>query len=431
LNVADDKNFTVSFDKDFPLSLETAVNFEIYPSHIYDPVDILSKYDLATLKDENAQELIKSDTLMVNFANEFNSIKYTREIVAGAGPYELETWNTDQNIVLKKVANYWGKNEKNPFLKQNIDEIIFQIIPDENTAFSQLLNDNLDVMPGLQSEQMTEITSNELYNKKINILTPQLTKYYYLILNNKSPKLQSKNVRNALSYLLDVDQLIASFENDQAKRINAPFHPTKPYYDSELIDKGLSLDKAKKLLETDGWEDSNSDGTIDKIIDGKKEELILRIHMSGQPLSEKIALLFKESAAKVGIGIDIIQKDFKLIVTENVYTDDFEIVPSLASQDLSYDDPFTKWHSSTIDKKGGNDANFYNAEIDELCEKIRATDKLEEQIPYYKRIQEIIYDESPVIFLYSPIERIAVNSRYEATGTSKRPGYMLNTFKLK
>jgi peptide/nickel transport system substrate-binding protein len=431
VNENDSKNFKVLFKQDFPLSLETAINFEIYPSHIYDPNDVLSNYSLIELQDEANAEKINADSTMVAFANDFNSIKHTREIVKGSGPYELSMWNTDLNIVLKKVADYWGNKESSPFLDQGTNELIFQIIPDENTAFTQLLNDNLDVFPSLQSEQMTEIMSNELYKQKINILTPQLTKYYFLILNNKKPSLQRKNVRKALSHLLDVNQLITSFENGQAQRINAPFHPLKPYYNKALENKELSLDLAKKLLEDDGWSDTNGDGSVDKNINGKQEELKLRIHVSGQPLSEKIALLYKEAASKIGVEIDIIQKDFKLILAENIYTDDFDIVPSQASQDLSYDDPYTKWHSSMIDIKGGNDANFSNEELDELCEKIRATENFDEQLPYYKRIQEIIHEESPVVFLYSPIERIAVNSRYDATGTSKRPGYMANTFKLK
>ncbi len=430
IDADNNKKFTVYFENDFPLAFETASNMAIYPAHIYDPLNTLSKYSLDFLADSNNQDSIKIDTTLNNFAQNFNSTKYFRENVVGSGPYSLKSWNTNQSIVLEGVEDYWGQDYNIPQLNQTVDRLVFQIVPDANTAFTQLLNGNLDVMAGLTSQQMSQLES-EKNNHQIEVLTPQLTKYYFLLLNHKNEILANKNIRRALSHLLDVDLLISSLENGQAKKVVAPFHYRKPYYNDEIVPLTKSKKSAKTLLSDDGWKDTDADGTLDKIIDGNHRELELRIHIPGSPLSERIALMLKESCDEIGISLDIIQKPFRQILKENIYTDDFDIVPGVASQSLSYDDPYTKWHSSRIDKKGGNDANYSSPEIDKLCEQIRNTQNIEEQIPYFKEIQKIIYEDQAVIFLYSPIERIALNKRFIGNGTSKRPGYLANTFSLR
>jgi len=46
-----------------------------------------------------------------------------------------------------------------------------------------------------------------------------------------------------------------------------------------------------------------------------------------------------------------------------------------------------------------------------------------------KKIQEIIYDEQPCIFLFVPKELIAINKKFSGIGTSAvRPGYRESSF---
>ena len=48
----------------------------------------------------------------------------------------------------------------------------------------------------------------------------------------------------------------------------------------------------------------------------------------------------------------------------------------------------------------------------------------------FLELQEIIYEEQPVIFLFAPLERLAFHRRFEAEPNVIRPGYRLGAFQL-
>jgi ABC-type transport system substrate-binding protein len=62
--------------------------------------------------------------------------------------------------------------------------------------------------------------------------------------------------------------------------------------------------KAAQLLTQDGWKDSNNDGVLDKIIDGKKTDLAFTIIVC-EPQTERWLSLFAEDAKKLGIRVSL------------------------------------------------------------------------------------------------------------------------------
>jgi ABC-type transport system substrate-binding protein len=49
---------------------------------------------------------------------------------------------------------------------------------------------------------------------------------------------------------------------------------------------------------------------------------------------------------------------------------------------------------------------------------------------YYKRLQEIVHEEIPYIFIHNMKERIVVNKKFDNVyGTPARPGYWVGGFR--
>ena len=95
------------------------------------------------------------------------------------------------------------------------------------------------------------------------------------------------------------------------------------------------------------------------------------------------------------------------------------------------DDPYSKWHSENDDPSLANDVSYNSAKADELIEKIRSTRDDESRNKLYSELQEVMYADNPVIFLYNPTEKMVLSNRWEGVSTMKRPGYMGNMFKAK
>ena len=70
---------------------------------------------------------------------------------------------------------------------------------------------------------------------------------------------------------------------------------------------------------------------------------------------------------------------------------------------LNYDpDPFAFWHSSQKKDPGLNLALYDNSEVDTLLEEARKTADQNARIEKYQKFQELLVDDIPAIFLYSP-----------------------------
>jgi peptide/nickel transport system substrate-binding protein len=431
LDETNPKRFSVYFKKDYMLSLEACASVEIFPEHIYDPELKLRSVEYFQLLDEDKlANVLKQDSSSIAFAVSFNSANYSRDIVSGAGPYKLTDWKTDQFIVLERKENWWGNAfPERPFLQAYPAKIVLHIIADEAAAITQLKNGGLDILKGISGINYKDLESDESLRNSFSFNSPQLMRYYYLGLNNRSPLLDDKSERNAIAHLIPMDKVIESLEEGMGVQIVGDFLPTRNYYNKDLKPITYDLELANQLLSKAGWSDTDGDGVKDQILQGRKQDLVLRMHVSGSKLGNSLALILKESAASAGVKIEVVQKKFSLIRNENLSTGDFEIVALVKTQSLTPNDPYLSWHTDNAKPGGSNYFGFGSIETDRLIEQIRNSKSEEERKDYYLEFQEKIFDQQPVIFLYAPKEKIVSSNKLEGVISMKRPGYFANTFK--
>lgn len=426
------KKCSIILSEDHMSALEISLNFEIYPAYFYDKTQRLSTLDLTRLKEDTSYvSEVMQDTSYIQFSEAFNGQNYSSSLISGAGPYSFVSWESDQYIILEKKQDYWGNKHPFPSLKQNPDKIVFSIIPDELSAILQLKEGKIDVMNEVSSDAFEELKNDTQYASRFHFFTPQLNKYYCILMNNSDPKLQDPKIRKALNHLLDVDKIVQSLESGHGKRLFSPVHPNKPYYLQSLTPVSFDISMAGKLIKEAGWSDSNQNGVADKLIDNTLQELKLDIYITGQELGKRVALLLQENAAKAGIEINIVEKDMKLIRAENIKTRSYHLIPTVISYDHNlWDDLKPRWHSTSDSPTGANDISYHNDEADRLLDEILQEENPSKRTLLYHKLQKIIYDDYPVIFMYVPMERIIVGKNWNAKASMKRPGYAVNAFEL-
>jgi len=155
---------------------------------------------------------------------------------------------------------------------------------------------------------------------------------------------------------------------------------------------------------------------------------MLRIEITGQEEGRTVANILKENAKKAGIEINIEVVDASQF-NQDRRQNTFQIEPFRARSVANLDDPYQTWHSQS-DKPGANNfSGFRNAKADSVINEIRTDASAKERDEDYYALQEIIYEEQPVIFLYVPLERIIVSNKFEFTPSSRKPGYFENLLK--
>lgn len=423
-----DRKFSVYTSSDYLLSDELTTNMEIFPEYFYDSLKVMRSIPLQSLLESNVN--ISIDSLnKAGLIERLNNAYFMRDHVSGAGPYKLTNWSPNNSIKLTKKSDWWGDKIKSiPYLNDNPDEIIFKIIADKNSAFTELKSGNIDVLSGELGNDFIKMKNDPNYKDKFEFYNPLSTQYYSLLINNRNPILKDKSVRKALSRLIDIDLLIKTFGTGGERKSVSPIHPAKEYFNKSLKNIKFSVDEAKKILKEAGWKDDDGNGIKEKFLNGKKTELKLSITITGKAFGKSLAMQLKQNAENAGMKVEILNrpnKSFKKALDEL----DFDLAPIIGSQDLADIDPYSEWHSDNIQKGGSNISGFTNIECDKIINQIRTTRDKNKRNALYQDFQKIIYEEQPVIFLFIPTNNIIVSKKFDSQASVKRPGYFANTFK--
>ncbi len=149
------------------------------------------------------------------------------------------------------------------------------------------------------------------------------------------------------------------------------------------------------------------------------EEIPLKISLVtvDQKQLTETANLIKKQWEEVGFEVEIKSFDISTLEKEFIKTRDYDSL--LFGEVLSaIPDPFPFWHSSQKKDPGLNLSLYENEEVDGCLEKGRASSEFEVQKENYEKFQEIILEEVPAIFLYSPNYIYITNSKVKGVDNS-------------
>ncbi len=436
IDAANPKKFSVLTDKRFILAETNFGAVPIFCEKTGDTEGVLKNISVADLAKTLKDSTVKLDAAaLAAFGTSFQQPKFSREPagIVGSGPYELAEWKSGERLVLKKKANWWGDKlaASTPILTALPDQIFFKIIADEAAAMALVKDGKLDVATRLQAKQFVEMQKDAKMTAVYNFSTVPTNNLAYIGVNCKDPKLNDRRTRRALAHLLNVNDLIKTIMNGFAEPCATPFLPSKSYYDATIKNPEYSLEKAKALLAEAGWKNTNGDSTLDKRINGKQTELVLRYSFaSANTAGKNVGLILQDEAKKIGVKIELVP------IEANAFTDalkkrDFDLFLNQMGMNAALDDPKESWATVNNTPDGGNRCQFENKAADALMEQIRGELDTTKRDVLYKQFQKMIAEEQPAIFLFSTKDRIVLNKRFETEATLRRPGYVLGQFKLK
>ncbi len=296
---------------------------------------------------------------------------YSRELPVSSGPYVLAEWKRAEYVHAKaNLAYFLGK--------PNIDNIYYRIIPNAEVQLIELLAGKLDLIPtAVKVEDIAELQKNP----EIKIYTNPRLVYDYIAINTNQEKtpLRDLQVRQALSMILDREEVVENILLGYADPLYGPLLPIHFAYDYLLETEREDEADARRRLVSAGY----SSLEFDMIIN------------AGNPVRENVAVLLQEKAAKAGIAINLHFLDWEAFLAA-LRDGDYDLAilgrGAEADPDLSY-----HWHSESR----GNIYGYKNGEVDELLAKANSISDKAARAEIYRRVQQMIVNEIPVIWLYA------------------------------
>ncbi len=373
-------------------------DLRIMPKHILDPQGLTDRYTVAETNDTGA---VMNNPAMQQFADWFGSAELKREAkyLIGSGPYVFESWKTGEQIVLRRNKNYW----KTPcsWRQGYADAIVGVIINDRTAAISALKTEDIDffesVPPPLYDEQMDTTRINYVAKSPY-----EQSVYSYVGWNSRKPLFSDKRVRQAMCHLFNRDYLIKTIMRGYATPIDGPVYKNRPEYDSSLVPYSYDPAKAKQLLSEAGWKDSDGDGVLDKMIDGRSVKFEFSINVNaGNEARENIAILFSNEVKSLGIVCHVARVEWSVFLKQNSTHAFDAYIGSWINENIP-SDPYQLWHSSQAENEGSNYVGFRNKRADQIMELNRVEFDAATRTALMREFQQIVHEEAPYTFLWTP-----------------------------
>ena len=430
VDAADPKKVSVYLDSTYMLDVQATTNFNIYPAHIYDPKNIMAGFTLEELRDPAKTWTADQDSLLKEFATNYESAVYFRETVVGNGPYILDQWVTGEFIRLTRNQNWWGDQLKDPplLLQAYPSAITYKFILDATAAEAALKAGEIDLMAEVPVNAFKAMEGDAQWKEKLQFVTPEQMQVNYLELNTRDSILADARIRKALALTIDYDGILNNILQGLAERTTGPIYPKKRYFDKSLQPLKQDINTALALIKDAGWTDTNGNGTPDKMIGGKRTELHLEIKTTNKEEGLATSNIVKENAAKAGFDIEIVIVDPSQL-QQDIKQNNFTIIPIRVNAFPEDYDPYVLWHSDNDHEGGTNRTGFHTPELDQIIDELRTTEDEARKDELYKAFQKIIYEQQPSIYLYVPKQRIIASKRVELLTSPRRPGYFENLLK--
>lgn len=388
------KNGSVDTSRSFEILSPSKIKFKfppgVYPSLLETDLPLIPSH---IFRGVPFDKINSSDRIFIN---------------CGTGPYKMKKWERNQYIILEKRPDNFLVSDTSP------DEIILKIIPDYFSRKNQLLKGEVDIVDEISTEDIDEISAEA----DINVGSMKGRKYDFISWNNIDPSdfsngeisdhklFGSPAVRMALTYAINRQSIVDEFLEGHGEIANGPISKIfREFYVEPENPFDFSPDEAKKLLESEGWTDSDNDGILDK--NGENFSFVLN-YASGKPLREFTANVVKANLQQIGIEVKIEPLE-RGIFLDKMYSRKMDAFISGWQIPIPLQmKPF--WYSD-LKNTPTNTAGFRDAETDLLIDQALKTENTDELKNLYSQIQRNIEKKHPVTFLFWLESYTAYNKR--------------------
>jgi peptide/nickel transport system substrate-binding protein len=305
---------------------------------------------------------------------------------AGCGPYILEKWERQAQMVLKANENYWKGPP--PFKR-----IIIRDVPEPTNQMILLEKGDIDLAWDLLPDQAKAL------KKSKDVVISECATFYvrYMGMNVGFEPLGHPKVRDAIRYAIDYDGIIDEIVQGAGimgqtviPKGMLGYNPATPY--------STDIEKAKKLLGEAGYPN------------GFEVELVT------PPASPFVdtATKVQSDLAKVGIKVKVVQM-IAAQMYEKYRAQKLQMVMAQWGSDYVDPDanakPFA--HSNSI----GPDAKikqlawrnkYLNVETSKLVDQAGMELDVGKRKDMYKKLTDIILDDGPFAVLYYPVKQYGV-----------------------
>jgi peptide/nickel transport system substrate-binding protein len=342
----DDHNLEITF-KSPEYAPADKLHFKILPAHLFDSTDVRRSHPF-------------------------------RNQPIGTGPWKFHGFNDDNSVTLLRHEAYHGT--------ANLSEVVMREVSDKNYQAKLLIYESLEALVRVLPRDIATLDND----RKVELYPYQTNSWWYVGFNQRRTKLQDKRLREAITMMVDVPELLRPIGTGE--RISGPFVPSSPFYDHQTTLRQYDPDKAAGLLREAGYTFNGrswlgSDGTALKLSLATQNNL---------ETAQDVVINLQSQLQSRGIAVE---PEFLGIAEwkQRVWRDhDFDMVLSQWSFDRN-EDVFEQFHSTGA----RNFVGYNNDEVDKLLAAAHGAADPFEKKSALRKTHTLIAADMPMVFLWT------------------------------
>jgi peptide/nickel transport system substrate-binding protein len=296
----------------------------------------------------------------------------------GTGPFKLERFTPNVGLTVVKNEAYWGE----PAI---VDRVDIKFYDEEAPMILALQGDEVDFV-----EHFSVSGGQALLNDpNAQVIAVKAATHRQLHMRTDMDPFTDNRVRQAIALSIDRQGLVDGLWEGQADLGNdSPFAPLYPYTDTSVPQREQDLEQARQLLADAGM----GDGFTVQLDTWNGFEI------------PDLAQLVKNNAQEIGVTINLKITDAGTYYGDGVFGNSTWLDSVMGITDYGHRPVPNVYLTSALsgDPKIGvwNSAHFANDQYDQLVTDYVAALDLESQRGLAKQIQELLLEETPIIFPY-------------------------------
>jgi peptide/nickel transport system substrate-binding protein len=310
------------------------------------------------------------------------AFEYLADKGAGSGPYTLETYQPDTEVVLTANPEYWdAENVAN-------SRVTIRTVPDSNQRALLVQSGEIDLATGIPPQQLAQMEGDE----NVTIYSAPTTGVQYLGMNQEIAPLDNVDVRKAILHAVPyqalLDQVMFGFATPAQGVVTSTMETHDPAIGEQYT---TDLELAAQHLEDSG---------VDSV------DLTLNVRES-RSTDQEAAVLIQDSLRQAGINVEVSvlpDADF----SERLNNGE---MPLFIHDWFSWgEDPFYQMKFLTACEQATNYARWCNEDYDQLVEEGTFSIDPEVRQDVSTQAQQIFFDEAVWAPLWSADRTVVTRS---------------------
>ncbi|MDR5684445.1 MAG: ABC transporter substrate-binding protein [Armatimonadota bacterium] len=320
----------------------------------------------------------------------------------GSGPYVMRERVVGESFAAERFADYWI-----PFPAGAPDRFVLMETTEAATVRTLMERRELEITDQWQSL--------EAYNTLQQIQGVDVARIadgsmLYLMLHNRKAPTDDVNVRRALAWAMNYQQVTDSiFPGTSQAR--GPVAATLPGHDATVFQYRFDLERARAELAQSRYADRIGQMPIDYCWTAEVPDL------------EKIALMFQADLARIGVRVNIVSLPWLRMIEAasrpetTCHIMSIWVAPHYPEAGSILE---SKYHSRATGTWEQTEW-VRDPELDRMIDDALATIDRQERFRKYAEIQRRIVEMAPTIWVYEQVSRHAYQSGYVEWPQAKRP----------